>query len=124
MARYMAHALAVVVAMFFIAGCGVAENASYCPFSGSLVASEEPGTITELHKATVKALSDLELRITYDKKDNLVAVVEAMTAQGNAIKVLIDFRSVDVSYLAVDTENEKYKAAGVLNEIRKNMSAI
>jgi len=24
----------------------------------------------------------------------------------------------------VDTEKEKYKAAGVLNEIRKNMSAI
>ncbi|MDY7000924.1 MAG: hypothetical protein SVS15_03980, partial [Thermodesulfobacteriota bacterium] len=64
MARYTAHVLAVVVAMFFIAGCGVAENATYCPFSGSLVASEEPGTITELHKATVKALSDLELRVT------------------------------------------------------------
>lgn len=123
MARYMVHVVAMVMAVFFIAGCGVAENATYCPFSGSLTASEEPGTVTELHKATVKALKDLELKITYNKKDKLVAMVEAITAQGNWIKILIEFRSPDVSHLVIKTDHEKYKAAGVLNQIRKNMPA-
>lgn len=101
------------------------EGADYNMFTGSME-SEEPGTITEVHAATVKALRSLELPISYDKKDNLVAVVQTFTAEGDSIRITLSYRTVDMTMLEFTSEDgiDKYKLSGLLEEIRKNMSVI
>jgi len=118
----------MVLSVALLSGCGksvVPEGAEYSFFSDSMIA-EELGTITELHDATLKALKSLELPIAYDKKDNLVALVQTFTATGQSIKILIEYRNVDVTQLTLSSPDDvdEYKLTGLLEEIRRNMSII
>jgi hypothetical protein len=120
--------LATALAMLMLAGCGktvVPEGADYSYFM-DLMVSQETGTITELHDATLKALKSLELPVSYDKKDNLVAVVQTFTAEGQSVKILIEYRSLDVTQLTLSSPDDvdQYKLSGLLEEIRRNMSVI
>ncbi|NJB67740.1 hypothetical protein GGQ74_001380 [Desulfobaculum xiamenense] len=120
--------LALCAAMLVPAGCGkgpVPEGASYS-FTFGKLASEEPGTVTELHAAVLKALKTLELPVAFNKKDNLVAVIQTFTSEGESIQITIHYRSVDVSELRFESDDrvDVYKLSGLLEEIRKNMSVI
>ncbi|WP_461210347.1 DUF3568 family protein [Desulfocurvus sp. DL9XJH121] len=128
MRKAIAYLLAAVSMAFMLAACAgdvVPEGADYSFFTGSLV-SEESGTITEIHDATLKALESLELPVSYDKKDNLVAVLQTFTSEGESVRITISFRTVDVSEIRFFSEDriDKYKLSGLLEEIRKNMSFI
>lgn len=128
MRKALAYLLLVAAAALMLTACAgdvVPEGADYNMITGSLV-SEEAGTITEIHTATLKALEDLELPISYNKKDNLVAVLQTFTAEGQSVRITISFRTVDVSEITFMSEDriDKYKLSGLLEEIRKNMSLI
>lgn len=128
MRRHALVMLALVATLLIPAGCGkgpVPDGASYSYMFGSL-STEEPGTITELHNAVVKALNTLELPISFNKKDNLVAVVQTFTSEGESITITIHYRAEDVSELVFSSEDrvDVYKLSGLLEEIRKNMSII
>lgn len=120
--------VSMVLSVILFSGCGksvVPEGAEASYFTGTMT-SEELGTITELHDATLKALKALELPIAYDKKDNLVALVQTFTATGQSIKILIEYRNVDVTQVTLSSPDDvdEYKMTGLLEEIRRNMSII
>ena len=127
MRKVLAYGLVAVAMAFMLNACsGVTpEGASSNIFTGSMV-SEEAVTITEIHAATLKALEALELPVSYDKKDNLVAVLQTFTAEGQTIRISISYRSVDVSELKLFSEDsvDSYKMAGLMDEIRNQMSLI
>ncbi len=120
--------MASMLAALLLGACAegvVPEGASYGTFSGFMT-SEEPGTITEIHGATLKALESLELPVSYDKKDNLVAVVQTFTSEGQSIRIVISYILPDVSEVSFTSDDRigKYKLSGLLEEIRKNMSLL
>lgn len=128
MRKLMTLILAASLSVFLLGGCAgdvVPEGASYGIFTGSMT-SEEPGTITEIHGATLKALENLELPVSYNKKDNLVAVVQTFTAEGDSIRITISFILPDVSEMTFTSEDgiDKYKLSGLLEEIRNNMNLL
>lgn len=128
MRKVLSYALVAVVMTFMLSACvtgSAPEGATLNPITGSVV-SEEAGTITEIHAATIKALESLELPVSYDKKDNLVAVMQTYTAEGDSIRITISYRTVDVSELKLFSEDsvDAYKLSGLLNEIRNQMSLI
>ena len=126
--RTIALVVSMVLCSMLLLGCGkavVPEGAEYNMFTSDM-SSEEVGTITEVHDATLKALKNLELPISYDKKDNLVALVQTFTSTGESIKILIEYRNVDVTLLTLSSPDDvdEYKMTGLLEEIRRNMSII
>ncbi|BBD08397.1 DUF3568 family protein [Desulfovibrio ferrophilus] len=126
MRKVLAYALVAVSMAFMLSACGAKlEGASSNIITGTVV-SEEAGTITEIHAATLKALESLELPISYDKKDNLVAVLQTFTAEGDTIRITISYRTLDVSELRLFSEDkiDSFKMAGLLDEIRNQMSLI
>lgn len=128
MRKVLTFLMAVMMAAFLLAGCSegvVPEGADYSMFTGTMI-SEEPGTITEIHGATLKALDVLELPVSYNKKDNLVAVLQTFTAEGESIRITISYILPDVSEISFTSEDriDKYKLSGLLDEIRKNMSLL
>ena len=128
MRKALSYVLAAVVAAFLLTACAgdvVPEGADYNLISGAMV-SEEAGTITEIHAATLKALDNLELPVSFNKKDNLVAVLQTFTAEGESVRITIHYRTLDVSEIVFFSEDhvDKYKLSGLLEEIRKNMSLI
>jgi len=128
MRKFVSILMASVLAAVLLVGCAgdiVPEGAEYGMFSGTM-SSEEPGTITEIHGATLKALENLELPVSYDKKDNLVAVVQTFTAEGQSIRITISYMFGDVSELSFTSDDriDKYKLAGLLDEIRKSMTLL
>jgi len=127
MRKILSYALVAVAMAFMLNACsGVTpEGASLNMITGTMV-SEEAGTITEIHAATLKALQALELPVSFDKKDNLVAVLQTFTAEGQTIRITISYRTVDVSELRLFSEDsvDDYKMAGLMDEIRNQMSLI
>lgn len=128
MRKVLSYVLAAVLATFMLSACAgdvVPEGADYNMFTGSM-SSEEAGTITEIHAATLKALDNLELPVSFNKKDNLVAVLQTFTSEGESVRITIHYRMVDVSEIVFFSEDriDKYKLSGLLEEIRKNMSLI
>lgn len=127
MRKSFAYALVAVFMLSMLTACAGAkpEGASRNLITGSMSA-EEPGTITEIHTATLKALTALELPVSFDKKDNLVAVLQTFTAEGETIRITISFRTVDVSELRLFSEDkvDSYKLTGLMEEIRSQMSQI
>lgn len=128
MRKTLTYVLAAVLASFLLTACAegvVPEGADYNMVTGTLV-SEEAGTITEIHAATLKALHNLELPVSFNKKDNLVAVLQTFTAEGESVRITISYRTLDVSEVRFFSEDhiDKYKLSGLLEEIRKNMSII
>ncbi len=126
--RTIVLVVSMALSALVLFGCGksvVPEGADYSYFTDSMI-SEELGTITELHDATLKALESLELPISYDKKDNLVALVQTFTSTGQSIKILIEYRNVDVTQVTLSSPDDvdEYKMTGLLEEIRRNMSII
>lgn len=120
--------LALCAILMIPAGCGkgpIPDGASYSYTFGKLT-SEEPGTITEIHSAVLKALKNLELPVAFNKKDNLVAVVQTFTSEGESITITVHYRAEDISELVFTSEDrvDPYKLGGLLDEIRKNMSII
>jgi hypothetical protein len=129
MVKKLLWALALLSCLAVFSGCtmfGNGDIAEYHKISGSLVSQDEPGTVTELHSATVQALKNLELPISFNAKDNLVAVMETFMSDGKAVSILIEFRSADVSKITIGGEEriEEEKLRGIIDEIRRNMEVI
>lgn len=128
MVRKLLWALALMLCLA-VSGCatlGGDDPAEYSPFKGHLVSEEEPGTVTELHTATLQTLKNLELPVSFNAKDNLVAVMETFMSDGKAVSILIEFRSADVSKISIGGEEriDEYKLRGIMDEIRRNMEVI
>lgn len=127
MRKSLAYALVAMFMLGLLSACGGAkpEGASLNLITGTMV-TEEPGTITEIHTATLKALKALELPVSYDKKDNLVAVLQTFTAEGETIRITISYRTLDLSELRLFSEDmvDSYKMTGLMEEIRSQMSQI
>ena len=129
MVKKFLWALALVGCLAVFSGCTMFGNndpAVYHTFGYNLVSEDEPGTVTELHTATVQALKNLELPISFNAKDNLVAVMETFMSDGKAVSILIEYRSADVSKITIGGEEriEEEKLRGIMDEIRRNMEVI
>ncbi len=128
MVKKFIWALALVGCLAVISGCafGSGDTASYSLYNANLVSENEPGTVTELHTASVQALKNLELPISFNAKDNLVAVMETFMSDGKAVSILIEYRSTDVSRITIGGEEriEEAKLRGIMDEIRRNMEVI
>lgn len=130
MVRKLFWAVALLICLAALSGCatfgGDDDPAEYGYYSGQLINEEEPGTVTELHTATVQALKNLELPISFNAKDNLVAVMETFMSDGKAVSILIEYRSADVCKLSIGGEERiaEEKLRGIIDEIRRNMEVI
>lgn len=129
MTRKLLWALALMFCMAALSGCatlGGDDPAEYSTIAANLVSEEEPGTVTELHGATLQALKNLELPISFNAKDNLVAVMETFMSDGKAVSILIEYRSADVSRISIGGEEriDEDKLRGIMDEIRRNMEVI
>lgn len=129
MVKKFVWALALVGCLAVFSGCtmfGAGDTAEYGLISSHLVSENEPGTVTELHTATVQALKNLELPVSFNAKDNLVAVMETFMSDGKAVSILIEYRSADVSRITIGGEEriEEAKLRGIMDEIRRNMEVI
>lgn len=129
MVRKLFWALALLFSLAALSGCatlGGDDTAEYSLIKANLVSEEEPGTVTELHSATVQALKVLELPISFNAKDNLVAVMETFMSDGKAVSILIEYRSADVCRISIGGEEriDEYKLRGIMDEIRRNLEVI
>lgn len=129
MVKKLLWALALVACLAALSGCaslGGSDTAQYSLVKANLVSEEEPGTVTELHTATLQALKNLELPVSFNAKDNLVAVMETFMSDGKAVSITIEYRSGDVSRIAIGGEEriDEYRLRGIMDEIRRNMEVI
>jgi len=128
MVKKLLWALSLVACLAALPGCATfgGDTAEFSMIKANLVSNEEPGTVTELHSATVQALKNLELPISFNAKDNLVAVMETFMSDGKAVSILIEYRSADVSRVSIGGEEriEEDKLRGIMDEIRRNMEVI
>jgi hypothetical protein len=124
--------LCAALAAILLTGCAVggkggnvAQGATYFVCTGTMFA-DEPATVTEVHMAVLGALEALELPVTYDKKDNLVAVVETTTAEGSPIEINVAFRKADLTRVTFTSTDrlDQYKLSGLLEAIRKQLATI
>ncbi|WP_028586459.1 DUF3568 family protein [Desulfocurvus vexinensis] len=124
--------LCAALAAILLSGCAVggkggnvAQGATYFVCTGTMF-SDEPGTVTAVHAAVLDALVALELPVTYEKKDNLVAVVETTTAEGSPIEINVAYRKADLTRVTFTSTDrvDQYKLSGLLEEIRRNLATI
>lgn len=129
MTRKFLCAVALMFCLAALSGCatiGGDDTAEYSTIQANLVSEQEPGTVTELHTATVQALKNLELPVSFNAKDNLVAVMETFMSDGKAVSITIEYKSADVSRISIGGEEriDEYKLRGIMDEIRRNMEVI
>ena len=128
MVKKLLWTLALVAALAALSGCASfgGDTADFSLINANLVSDEEPGTVTELHTATLQALKNLELPVSFNAKDNLVAVMETFMSDGKAVSILIEYRSADVSRISIGGEERinEDKLRGIMDEIRRNMEVI
>jgi len=124
--------LCAALAAILLSGCAVggkggnvAQGATYYVCTGTMF-SDEAGTVTAVHAAVLDALVALELPVTYEKKDNLVAVIETTTAEGSPIEINVAFRKADLTRVTFTSSDrvDQYKLSGLLEEIRRNLATI
>ena len=79
-------------------GAGAAGTVAY--LKGDLEAIES-NKLDEVHKATLKALEELELKVTQDSKDTLSATVVARDAQDKKVTIRLSATAEQTTKLSI-----------------------
>ena len=97
-------------------------TAEYNYFEHELT-SLETESVTDVHKAVLLALEQLEMPVLDAEVDELVSVVDTETADGKYFDIKSEWRSETSTMIKIEVYDyeDRHKAMGLLEQIRDNL---
>jgi hypothetical protein len=129
--RKIAELGIVMLAALSATGCfwlvaGAAVGAGAYAYRGNRLEANKEVPVEKLHKASLAALEDLEMRLVRENVDKLTGSIEAETAQNKQVVININMVSETQSTLTIRVGTgflgeEKNQASMIYNAIDKRL---
>lgn len=127
--REMSLALGLGVLILTTAGClplivGAAAGAGGYAYVRGVLVKQFDVSATDLHRAAVSGLKDLDLPISYDKDDRLSAKVRAEFSDGKDVKIDIVAVTEETSQIKIRIGlfgGDKLRSEMVLSAVEKHL---
>lgn len=109
--------------ILLFAGCSTMDGTAEYNYFEHELTSLETESVTDVHKAVLLALEQLEMPVLDAEVDELVSVVDTETADGTYFDIKSEWRSEASTMIKIEVYDyeDRHKAMGLLEQIRDNL---